>query len=171
MVLGCCRAGGAGMPPGSQAFTGGTAVLQPPLLHCKLCTHGRTFMKGSAPDCISKKSLSWSENSFFAAVFSSILLAQWILNREVATANAPGLLEGGISPFHRGQDCMAALRYSVYLYKISLHDHWWNPHCHYACFRNWAHFWRRCHSKASRGMNFNEYIGLPTWDIPSNGIT
>lgn len=106
----------------------------------------------------------------FWAVFSGIPLAQWILNREVATATPLGCWkEGGFTlPLGTGlYDCF--LRCNACSYVISLCC--WNPHCHCACFWNWAHFWRRCHSKASRGMNFNEYIGLPTCDIPSDGIT
>lgn len=153
------------MPPRSQDFTGGTTA--PQTLQA-VCTRSEIY-EGICPDWISKNP-SCGLSSFFWAVFSGIPLAQWILNREMATATLLGCWKEGFHP-SIGDRTAWLLRRSVYSYIISLCDHWWNPHCHCACFRNWAHFWRRCHSKASRGMNFNECIGLPTWDIPSDGIT
>lgn len=167
MVKGCCRACGARnvnkLPSfhrerGSPADT--TAAQQ--AVHTRLEIHKRV-----CSDCISKKNHSCGlKSSFFQTVFSRVPLAQWILNSEVATATLLGCWKNP-----SGTRRMTALSCSVYLYMVSLWDHWWNPHYHCACFRNWAHFWRRCHLKASRDMNFNEYIGLPTWDIPSHGTT
>lgn len=162
MVLGSCRAGGEGIPHLPSFCRGHSSPAVTAAALQAMCAR---IYGGVSPDCISKNPLLWSKSSFFWAVFSSIPLAQWILNRDVATATLLGFtLLSGTGLY----DC--SLRCNACSYVISLCDHWWNPHCHCACFRNWARFWR-CHLKASRGMNFNEYIRLATWDIPSNGIT
>lgn len=117
---------------------------------------------------LKEKSLLWSKCSFFHTVFCRVPLAQWILNSEVATATLLGCWKNPSGT--RLHDCSKAQCLLVHnffmgsLMKSTLPPLW--------LFQKLSTFLKEmCHLKASRGMNFNKYIGLPTWDIPSDGTT